>query len=72
MLIAMIAVAAFTALVAVAIVGHRDGVFAGNQPVRVSRRVSPIDEAERIIARRYATGEVTAEEYARMLAILRR
>jgi len=33
---------------------------------------SPLDEAERILARRYAKAEITAEEYGRMLAILRR
>lgn len=33
---------------------------------------SPLDEAERILARRYAQAEITAEEYSRMLAILRR
>jgi len=33
---------------------------------------SPLDEAERILARRYARAEITAEEYSRMLAILRR
>ena len=37
-----------------------------------SRPVSPLDEAERILARRYARAEITAEEYSRMLAILRR
>ena len=33
---------------------------------------SPLDEAERILARRYAKAEITAEEYSRMLSILRR
>jgi len=33
---------------------------------------SPLDEAERILARRYAKSEITAEEYSRMLSILRR
>lgn len=33
---------------------------------------SPLDEAQRILARRYARSEITAEEYGRMLAILRR
>lgn len=37
-----------------------------------SRPTSPLDEAERILARRYAKAEITAEEYGRMLAIIRR
>ncbi len=37
-----------------------------------TRPTSPLDEAERILARRYARAEITAEEYGRMLAILRR
>jgi uncharacterized membrane protein len=72
MLLAMIAVTGLTALAAVAIVGHRDGVFAGGQPARAVRPTSPVDEAERILAHRYAKGEITAEEYNRMLVILRR
>ena len=72
MLYAMILVTGLTALVAVAIVGHRDGVLAGHQPVHAVRGTSPVDEAERILARRYAKGEITAEEYDRMMVILRR
>lgn len=33
---------------------------------------SPLDEAERILARRYARGEITFREYGRMVAVLRR
>ena len=72
MLLATIAVIGLTAIAAVAIVGHRDGAFAGPQPVRANRGSSPVDEAERILAQRYAMGEITAEEYDRMLVILRR
>ena len=36
------------------------------------RTTSPLDEAERILARRYAKAEITAEEYGRMLTIIRR
>lgn len=32
---------------------------------------SPLDEAERILAARYARGEITPREYQRMLSILR-
>ena len=56
MLYAMILVTGLTALVAVAIVGRRDGVLAGHQPVHAVRGTSPVDEAERILARRYAKG----------------
>ena len=72
MLFAMIAVTGLTALAAVAIVGHRDGAFAGSQPARATRATSPVDEAGRILAQRYAMGDITAEEYDRMLVILRR
>ena len=72
MLFAMIAVTGLTALAAVAIVGHRDGILVGHQPVHAARGTSPVDEAERILAHRYAKGEITAEEYDRMLVILRR
>ena len=73
MLLAMIAVVGLTAIAAVAIVGHRDGAFAGPHPQHVHARqgTSPVDEAERILAQRYAVGEITAEEYDRMLVILR-
>jgi hypothetical protein len=33
---------------------------------------SPLDEAERILSRRYARGQITFEEYRRMNAVLRR
>ncbi len=33
---------------------------------------SPVDHAERILASRYARGLINAEEYERMLVILRR
>jgi uncharacterized membrane protein len=72
MLLAAIVVIGLSALAAVAIVRRRDGVFVGTQPARATRGNSPVDEAERILAQRYAKGEITADEYNRMLAILRR
>ena len=72
MLLAMIAVTGLTALAAVAIVGHRDGAFVGTGAARSVRSTSPVDEAERVLAHRYAKGEISAEEYDRMLVILRR
>jgi uncharacterized membrane protein len=72
MLLAAIAVIGLTALAAVAIAGRHDGVFASTQPARVTRSNSLVDEAERILAQRYAKGEITPDEYNRMLAILRR
>ena len=71
MLLAMIAVIGLTAIAAVAIVGHRDGAIAGPHPAHV-RGATPVDEAERILAQRYARGEITNEEYDRMMVILRR
>jgi uncharacterized membrane protein len=38
----------------------------------LSRPASPIDEAERVLARRYARGTISADEYDRMMAVLRR
>jgi uncharacterized membrane protein len=38
----------------------------------LSRPASPVDEAERVLSRRYARGSITADEYDRMMAILRR
>lgn len=37
-----------------------------------ARAVSPFDEAERILSSRYAKGQITPEEYERMLTVLRR
>jgi uncharacterized membrane protein len=37
-----------------------------------ARAVSPFDEAERILSSRYARGQITPEEYERMLTVLRR
>jgi len=34
-------------------------------------RTSPLDEAERILTARYASGTIAPDEYRRMLAILR-
>ena len=72
MLLAMIAVIGLTAIAAVAIVGSRDGALAGPRPAHINRGMTPVDEAERILAQRYAKGEITPEEYDRMLVILRR
>ncbi len=72
MLLATLSVVILTAVAAVIIVGGREGSFAGASTTRVVRVTSPIDEAERILAHRYAIGDITAEEYNRMLVILRR
>lgn len=69
MLFVSIAVLGLSAIAAVAILGRREDSLATTRPVRSA---SPIDEAERILSRRYARGEITAEEYDRMLVILRR
>lgn len=39
---------------------------------RVTKPTTPLDHAERILASRYARGVITAEEYERMLTVLRR
>lgn len=64
-------VAAIVGATAVVLVLTRhDGSFASTAPM-TSTHVSPLDEAERILARRYAQAEISAEEYKRMLTILR-
>ena len=72
MLLAMIAVTGLTAIAAVAIVSHRDGALAASHHSHAARGTSPVDEAERILAHRYSMGMITADEYDRMLVILRR
>jgi uncharacterized membrane protein len=70
---AIITLAGLTGIAAVLIIGSQTGVFAGNHgSVIPSVPSSPLDEAERILATRYAKGEITPDEYARMLSILRR
>ena len=65
-------IAAIVGATAIVLVLTRHGnAFATSTPI-ASHPVSPLDEAERILARRYAQAEITAEEYSRMLAILRR
>lgn len=43
-------------------------------PARVRRHVgvSPLDAAERVLARRYVRGRINSDEYDRMTAVLRR
>lgn len=72
MLIAMLSVIGLTAAMALVIVGQRSGQLAAAQHAPTLRSRSPIDEAERILAHRYAKGDISAEEYDRMLSILRR
>lgn len=68
--IALIAAASLAAGVVYLALRH-SGSIALATPV-ASSPTSPFDEAERILARRYAQEQITAEEYGRMLAILRR
>ena len=72
MFVAMLSVIGLTAVVAFVIVGQRSGQLAPVHHAPAARSKSPIDEAERILAHRYAKGDITAEEYDRMLSILRR
>lgn len=61
-----LAIVAFVALAA--LLPRAIGPVTSPEPVGVS----PLDEAERILAKRYARGRITADEYERMTAILRR
>lgn len=41
-------------------------------PARTTTPSSPMDHAEKILASRYARHEISADEYGRMLVVLRR
>jgi hypothetical protein len=71
--IAIIALAGLTGVAAILIVGGRTGAYSGGylSPIP-SSPTSPLEEAESILARRYARGEINSDEYSRMLSILRR
>ena len=71
--LAIITLALLTGVATVLIVGGRVGAYPGHHSVAIPNRpTSPMDEAERILATRYARGEITPDEYSRMLAVLRR
>lgn len=68
----MDAVTFAAAAAAVALVWFTAALLLPHRSQARSGPVSPVDEAERIIAGRYASGRITAEEYSRMLQVLRR
>ena len=70
MYIAMAGVVILTSLAAI-VLFSRSHPLAHSAYRETGHMPSPVDEAERIIAHRYARGEITAEEYDRMLVILR-
>ncbi len=70
MVLAMSGVVVLTSLAAI-VLFSRGHTLAHSAYRPATHVASPVDEAERIIARRYARGEITAEEYDRMLVILR-
>ena len=65
--LATISIAAFTALWLVGRQRDRLTVAVNS----FSKASSPVDQAEKLLARRYATGAISGEEYHRMMAILR-
>ena len=70
---AIIVLAGLMGFIALTFTGGLHGVIAGGHVSPLPKQpASPLDEAERIVTLRYAKGEITPEEYARMLAILRR
>lgn len=70
---AIITLAGLTGVAAMLIVGGQHLALSGGRVSAIaSSPASPLDEAERILARRYAKGEITPDEYSRMLSILRR
>lgn len=71
--LAILTLAALTGVATILIINGHTHAFAGNQLAPIAHRpVSPLDEAERILGSRYANGEITLDEYSRMLTILRR
>lgn len=72
MLIATVSIVGLGAIAAMLVIGQHSGVFATPSPSLPAHPLSALDEAERILAHRYATGQITPAEYQRMLTILRR
>ncbi len=68
--IAMLALLVGVAATLFASRGH--GVLADHVAISPSRPSSPLDEAERILAMRYARGDIRLDEYQRMLVVLRK
>lgn len=71
MLLATTIVIGLTAIAAATLIGYGNRHSAPQLARSVHGR-SPIDEAECILARRYVRGEITTEEFDRMMVILRR
>lgn len=72
-LAAVVVAFALVALLAYTLVRLIERLGTPQAPATASaHNASPIDEAERILSRRYAVGQISAEEYSRMLTILRR
>lgn len=71
MSITVVGISALVAFATLSLIFRANSTLATTAPVP-SRPSTPLDEAERILARRYATGEITAESYERMLVIVRR
>lgn len=65
--LASIGLAAFVGLLLAS--GQRDRLTVAVNSL--SRASSPVDQAEKLLARRYARGSISGEEYHRMMAILR-
>jgi len=69
----IVTLAALTGVAAVLIIGGQRAALSGHRMSAIpSNPTSPLDEAERILATRYAKGEITPDEFSRMLSILRR
>jgi len=69
---AIVLIAGVTGLASILIIGNQTGAFADHVAHIPNHPSSPLDEAERILSHRYAKGDITPEEYSRMLVILRR
>jgi uncharacterized membrane protein len=70
---AIITLAGLTGVAAILIISSQSAAFSGGRFSAIANTpTSPLDEAERILAARYAKGEITPDEYSRMLSILRR
>lgn len=71
--LAIVTLAGLTGVAAILIIGGQSGSCVGSHLSSIrTHPVSPMDEAERILATRYAKGEFAPDEYSRMLSILRR
>jgi uncharacterized membrane protein len=66
-----VGVALGIAIVAMALVAYASARSGKTEYAEVARTDAALDEARRVLASRYARGEITFDEYERMCSLLR-